>query len=207
MTTKLYSDLEKTINSLNILQISPHRRKVLQPLIHFIREQNNPQSINLNFICTHNSRRSILSQVWAQTMATYFGVHEVFCYSGGTEITAVYPIVLHTLKNNGFGIKKLSNNPNPIYSIKLGNNSPSIIAFSKKFDTVFNPNSNFVAIMTCTTADENCPFIAGAIKRIPIAYEDPKCFDNTPKQKQKYDECSLQIAVEMKYIFLNIQQK
>ncbi len=64
------------------------------------------QEIRLNFICTHNSRRSHLSQIWAQTMAHYFDIKNVFCYSGGTETTALFPMVAETLQNSGFQIKK-----------------------------------------------------------------------------------------------------
>ena len=61
--------------------------------------------------------------------------------------------------------------------------------------------------MTCSHADGNCPFIAGAEKRIPITYEDPKLFDNTEQQAAKYEERSLQIATEMLYIFSQIKNK
>ena len=59
--------------------------------------------------------------------------------------------------------------------------------------------------MTCSHADENCPFIAGALQRIPVRYEDPKAFDNTPIQLEKYEERSFQIATEMKYVFSKIR--
>ena len=58
--------------------------------------------------------------------------------------------------------------------------------------------------MTCSQADAGCPFIAGAEKRIPITFEDPKAFDNTPKQAEKYNERSLQIATELFYVFSQI---
>ena len=58
--------------------------------------------------------------------------------------------------------------------------------------------------MTCDHADENCPFIPGCDVRLPIRYEDPKAFDDTPLEAEKYDERSLQIANEMFYAFKNI---
>ena len=58
--------------------------------------------------------------------------------------------------------------------------------------------------MTCSQANANCPFIPGAEKRIPITYEDPKEFDNTPQQIKKYQERSNQIATEMLYVFSQI---
>jgi arsenate reductase len=160
----------------------------------------------LNLICTHNSRRSHLSQIWAQTAAYYFGIKNVFCYSGGTEATAMFSKVAETLQNTGFKIQKLSEGNNPVYAIKFAQNQLPIIAFSKTYDDIFNPESSFAAIMTCSNADEGCPFIAGAEKRIPITFEDPKAFDNTPQQTAKYQERSLQIATELFYVFSQIKK-
>lgn len=197
--------IEELIKNLNVDDISAERKKVLQPLIDFIaQKKSSNKSIRINFICTHNSRRSHLGQIWAQTMATFFNVNNVVAYSGGTETTAMFLKVGETLLKQGFQIQKLSETNNPVYAIKFDENSHPIIAFSKKFSDDFNPKSDFAAIMTCSHADGNCPFIAGAEKRIPITYDDPKLFDNTDQQNEKYEERSLQIATEMKYIFANI---
>ena len=201
-----YPEIEAIINILDVSNILDERKQVLQRLIEFIQEKKNTeQSINLNFICTHNSRRSHLSQVWAQTMAAYFNINNVYCYSGGTEVTALFPMAVETLNNAGFDIIKIAEGSNPIYSIKYGENMHPIIGFSKTFDNDFNPKSEFAAIMTCSHADEDCPFIVGAEKRIPITYEDPKAFDNTPQQVAKYKERSEQIATELYYVFSKIQ--
>jgi arsenate reductase len=203
----LFKEIENIIASLKPETISEERKAVLQPLTDFIRSKVlNHQEIRINFICTHNSRRSHLSQVWAQTMATYFNIKNVFCYSGGTESTLLFPMVVETLQSSGFKIKTLSDGKNPIYSIKYADNEHPIIGFSKKLDDHFNPKSEFAAIMTCSQADEGCPFIAGAEKRIPITFEDPKAFDNTPQQAEKYNERSLQIVTELFYVFSQIKQ-
>jgi len=159
----------------------------------------------LNLICTHNSRRSHLSQVWAQTMAHYYRLSNIQCYSGGTEATALFPMVSQTLNHQGFNIKTLSEGTNPVYAIKFDDNTPAIIGFSKTFDDSFNAQSDFAAVMTCSHADENCPFIPGANRRIALNYEDPKAFDGTPQQASKYEERSIQIATEMKYVFSSIK--
>ena len=201
----LYPKIVSQIETLKISSISDERKVVLQPLIDYIQAQtNNDQAVNLNFICTHNSRRSHLSQVWAQTLASYFNINNVFCYSGGTEATALFPVAAKTLENTGFQIEILSNGDNPVYSIKYDENAHPIIGFSKTYDAEFNPSSEFAAILTCSSADKGCPIIIGAKKRIPITYDDPKTFDNTPQQLEKYKERSIQIATEMKYIFSNI---
>ncbi|MCH3881274.1 MULTISPECIES: arsenate-mycothiol transferase ArsC [Tenacibaculum] len=204
--TTLFSEIETTIKGLNPQTISEERKQILQPLVDFIQTKvDKKQEIRINFICTHNSRRSHLSQVWAQTMANYFNIKNVFCYSGGTEATALFPVAAKTLQNSGFEIATLSEGENPVYSIKYSENEHPIIGFSKKLDSDFNPKSEFAAIMTCSQADGGCPFIAGAETRIPITFEDPKAFDNTPQQAEKYNERSLQIATELLYVFSLIE--
>lgn len=164
------------------------------------------QTIRLNFICTHNSRRSHLSQIWAQTMAYHFDVKNVYCYSGGTEATAMFPKVAETLSNQGFQIQKLSENENPVYAVKYAQNEAAVICFSKEYNNDFNPKSEFGAIMTCNNADEGCPIVFGAEARFPVKYDDPKASDNTPEQTQVYVERSLQIAAEMFYVFSQIKK-
>ena len=202
----LYKEINNSIELLKDTQISTERKMVLQPLIDFIQSKILAnKKINLNFVCTHNSRRSHLSQIWAQTAAHYFGLKNVFCYSGGTEATAMFPMVGKTLGNQGFQIAKLSDEKNSVYSVKYGKNEHPIMCFSKKYDDAFNPTSEFAAIMTCSNADVGCPFIPGAEKRIPITFEDPKTFDNTPLQKEKYHERSIQIATELCYVFSQLK--
>lgn len=202
----LFKKIDATIHSLDVASVSNQRKEILQPLIAFIQDKVNVQKpIDLNFICTHNSRRSHLSQVWAQALSLFYGVPNVTCYSGGTEATALFPMAAKTLQASGFEIEKLSEETNPIYSIKYTENTHPIIAFSKKHYDEFNPKSAFAAIMTCSQADQGCPFIPGAEKRIPIMFEDPKAFDNTPQQSEKYMERSMQIATELKFVFSQIK--
>lgn len=201
----MYPTLSKTIEQLPLQNISEERKTILQPLIDFIQQKvNDRQDININFICTHNSRRSHLSQVWAQAASAHFNIPNVYCYSGGTEETALFPKVAETLINQGFSIFKIADTNNPVYAIKYSDNALPIIGFSKKYDNPFNPVSAFTAIMTCSQADGGCPFIAGAEKRIPVTFEDPKISDNTPEQSKVYAERSLQIATEMFYVFSKI---
>lgn len=201
----LFETVADLIPTLKVTTISEERKETLQPLIDFIQDKrDNKQTISINFICTHNSRRSHLSQVWAQTMASYFNIDNVFCYSGGTKSTALFPMVAETLQKTGFEVQTISEGKNPVYTIKYAENEHPVIGFSKKLDDDFNPKSGFAAVMTCSQADGGCPFIVGAEKRIPITFEDPKAFDNTPQQAEKYNERSLQIATEMCYVFSQI---
>jgi arsenate reductase len=203
----MHQKLLNTIQSLNWENIEDHRKEVLQPLISFIQQKvDDNKEINLNFICTHNSRRSHLAQVWAQTAASFFSIPEVHCYSGGTETTALFHKITEVLTEQGFSIFSIAEIANPVYAIKYDENSLPIIGFSKKYDSPFNPVSGFAAIMTCSQADGGCPFIPVAEKRIPITFEDPKISDNTPEQTEIYTERSLQIAEEMLYVFSKIKK-
>ena len=110
-------------------------------------------------------------------------------------------MVAETLANTGFKVTALSEGPNPVYAIKYAEDANPMIGFSKKYDDGFNPVSGFAAIMTCSDADNGCPFIAGAEFRIAIPYEDPKEFDHSPEKSDGYARRSLQIATEMFYVF------
>jgi arsenate reductase (thioredoxin) len=202
----MFDNLSNTIKSIAEIPVSEERKEILNALVDYIQNKvNTKEQVRLNFICTHNSRRSHLSQIWAQTMAFHFGIKNVFCYSGGTEATAMFLKVGETLQNQGFQIEKLSEEKNPVYAVKFDENEHSLICFSKVFDATFNPQSHFAAIMTCSQADEGCPFIAGAEKRLPIRYDDPKAFDGTEFMNAKYAERSLEIASEMHYVFSQIK--
>ena len=190
------------IQSFSIENISSGRQEVLAHLVKYIRDKRaKDETIRLNFICTHNSRRSHLSQIWAQTMAFHFGIKNVFCYTGGTEATAMFSKVVETLANQGFITFRLSDIPNPVYAVKYASNEQAIICFSKEYSHAFNPMGNYAAVVTCNSADEACPIVFGAEARIPVKYEDPKAFDNTNLMDAKYAERSLQIAAEMWYVF------
>lgn len=203
----MFENLSKTINSIAEVTVSDARKETLQHLIDYLQNKvDQREDIRLNFICTHNSRRSHLAQIWAQTMAFHFKIKNVFCYSGGTEATAMFPKVAETLVNQGFQIQQLSEAKNPVFEVKYDSNEAAIICFSKTFDDAYNPNSGFAAIMTCSSADEGCPFIAGAEKRLPIRYEDPKAFDGTDLMDAKYAERSIEIATEMHYVFSTIKE-
>ena len=203
----MYTKLSETSEILKKFEIGDERKAILSTLINFIQEKvNDGKEINLNFICTHNSRRSHLSQIWAQFASAYYNIKDVHCFSGGTEATALFPKVAETLAEQGFFVATISEGQNPVYAIKFSENSNPIIGFSKKYNHPFNPQSTFAAILTCSQADEGCPYIPGAEKRIPVMFEDPKISDNTPQQTEVYYNRSLQIGAEMFYVFSQIKK-
>jgi arsenate reductase len=204
--TQLNPILESTVATFNADSISEERKAILKPLISYVQQKlDSNQHVCLNFICTHNSRRSQFSQVWAQTAASYFQL-PVSCYSGGVEETAFHPNAIASLKRAGFVIET-PHGENPIVLVSFNSESTPIRAFSKLFDHAENKAEAFAAVMTCSHADENCPFIPGTEKRIALNYDDPKEFDGTPKVESGYDERSMQIGNEMWYVFSSITRK
>ena len=202
----MFQQIKNIISGFSENNISAERQELLKPLVEYIQNKiSSNQPIRLNFICTHNSRRSHLAQIWAQTMAYYFEIKSIDCYSGGTEATAMFLQVTETLRSQGFQIQQLSENQNPIYAVKYDENENPIICFSKVYQHDFNPKQNFGAIMTCNHADEGCPLVVGAEARFPIKYNDPKAYDGTDMQSAKYAERSLEIAQEMWWVFINIR--
>lgn len=206
--TCVFQTIAREIETLQPDTIPKERKALLQPLIDYIQDKTEKgEDIRINFICTHNSRRSHISQAWSQALAAWFGIKNVSCYSGGTMATALFPMAAATLESAGFLVTALSEGKNPVYSIKYSGNDHPVIGFSKTYDDDFNPKTGFAAVMTCSEADGDCPFIPGAEKRIPITYEDPKVFDNTPLQAEKYRERSRQIAAELCYVFSKIRTR
>ncbi len=204
-TTKIHllPQLQQTVAQLPIDSISAERKAVLQTLIDYVQKKKEKgEAISLNFICTHNSRRSQFSQIWAQTAADYYGI-DINSYSGGVEVTAFNERAVASIERAGFKVTRKGDG-NPKYFIFNSDDGEPITAFSKVYDDPANAASGFAAVMTCSHADENCPFIAGAEARIPVRYEDPKAFDGTPEEAARYDERSMQIGAEMFYVFSKI---
>lgn len=200
MLPTLLSTIEKLEKEFN--EIPLERKKALGKLTQFAKNKiATNQAVYLNFICTHNSRRSHISQLWAQAAAHYFGIANVECFSGGTEATAFNPRAVKAMQDAGFNIIKTKEGDNPIYEVRYSNDVPPVIAFSKKYDDPFNQNHDFAAIMTCSHADENCPLVLGASARIALTYDDPKEFDHSIQEVAKYAERVNQIGREMLYAF------
>ncbi len=201
---ELLPQLKQTTEALQLDGISDERKEVLAQLIEYIQlKKNEGQIVKLNFICTHNSRRSQLSQIWAKTAAALYKV-DIESYSGGVEVTAFNERAVACIKRAGFKVDKKESENNPIYLVTYSTDEPPITAFSKTYNDETNATESFAAVMTCSHADENCPYIPGAEARLAVRYEDPKAFDDTPEESLRYDERSLQIATEMMYVFSQI---
>jgi arsenate reductase len=165
------------------------------------------KKVNLNFICTHNSRRSQLGQVWSFYAANYFNVPTINSFSGGTEATAFYKNTVKTLQKVGFNFDVVEfSHENPKYAISFENSTNSILGFSKVFDNIQNPQP-FIAITTCNNADTNCPFIPTAIDRFHLPFVDPKFSDGSQEQDEIYLKTNKQIAAEVNFIFSEVKNR
>lgn len=183
--------------------ISEERKEVLRDIGRYIYEKRTSgEPVKLTVICTHNSRRSHMGQLWVEVAAVWYGMDEVSAFSGGTETTAFNPRAVDALNRAGFRIKKVNNAENPTYEgvflRGLGRKDP-ILMYSKKYDDRQNPGSNFAAIMVCSDADESCPVVPGAEFRAAVPFDDPRYFDNTASEELKYDETVREIAREIFY--------
>ena len=188
------------ISDLSNASIAEDRKVKLHLLIDSISDQMKARDpVRLNFICTHNSRRSQLAQIWARTISVFFNL-DVESYSGGVEVTQFNKNAISALKRVGFLIETDGRN-NPHSFVRYSNSHPPLEMFSKIYDDSFNSNENFIAVMTCSDADTNCPMIPGAKKRISLTYIDPKTFDGKQQQDLKYDETCFRIAAELYYVF------
>ena len=180
--------------------VPDERQEKLKVLVSYIKAQVSAgQPILLNFICTHNSRRSHLGQIWAAVAAEAHGVGNVTTFSGGTEATAFNPRAVVAVTRAGLQLDS-SGGDNPRYQVTFSESAEPVVCFSKCFDDAANPSADFAAVMTCNDADKNCPVIVGAT-RISLPYRDPKEADDTPQEAERYDERCLQVAVEMLWVF------
>jgi len=200
----LYKEIENKVEVMikQFDSIDKTRLELLKEFSLYISEKlSNNAEVKLNFICTHNSRRSHMSQIWAQTAAYYFGIENVKCYSGGTEATAFNPRAVKAVSDFGLRIEKSDESENPVYKVYFSDSGNPLECFSKVYSDAFNPQKNFAAIMTCSDADEKCPIVHGADQRFPIRYNDPKEFDDTELEAKMYSKRSEQIGIEMLFVF------
>jgi protein-tyrosine-phosphatase len=203
MNTKISSLCESLSTQFDSIPVK--RKEILLKITQYIQQRKDlSKPISLVYICTHNARRSFFGQIWAQTAASYFQIKNTQTFSGGMEVTACHPNAIQALQNQGFEIEKTSNEKNSIYAISI-DNEVKIDCFSKLYDDEQNPKNDFAAIMVCSDAETNCPFIPEAALRISTTYDDPKEFDGTPLQSEKYLERANQIALECLFVFSQVK--
>lgn len=212
----MFPSIEQFINeSVSQTQIPEARQHLLLEAAETLHDQlaePGPAPLLL-CVCTHNSRRSHFARVWAALMQRllFEGEHPFKVESAGTEATACNPRTVASLKRAGFNITtdeddSRSTPENPVYLCQYAEEEPPLRLWSKTLDdeSITQP---LTAIMTCSDADQNCPYIPGARARIRMTFEDPKSSDDTPEEAATYDARSAQIAAEMHYLFSALADK
>lgn len=201
----MFESLKKSVESLlsEGQAIPPARLEKLEQLAAWMAERLRKKApVRLNFICTHNSRRSHMGQAMALAGAAHFGFANVECYSGGTEGTAFFPAAVDALRTLGFQIEKdaSTDEKNPRYAVSTGAAAP-VVFFSKKYDAPPNRMEDTACVLVCSQADEACPVVLGASLRISLPFDDPKAFDGTPEAPEKYRERACDIGREVLHAF------
>lgn len=198
----MYTELKNYIGQQvlpGVVNITSERKALLDQISATIQQQQDTaHTTKLLFVCTHNSRRSQLAQAWAWIAQQWYKVDRIESHSAGTEVTAFHPNALETLKRVGVQYGTKASN---MVELSIAEGNGSALFFSKTTEDPSIPKENMIAIMTCSDAEENCPYIPGADARIPLRYTDPKVSDNRPDTQEVYDKTCLQIATEMFYLF------
>lgn len=182
--------------------IQAPRRKTLDALRGWLearREAGEP--LRLLFVCTHNSRRSQMAQIWAKAASWHYGIPEVEPFSGGTEATGFNIRAMGAVRRGGFAVATRDEGDNPRWRLRFDRDAEPIVAFSKTITDAANPNEGFCAVMVCSDADAACPTVAGADLRLALPYEDPRHADGTLEEIDAYDQCCAEIARDLAYVF------
>lgn len=203
-TAKLYPSVQKYVEHRvgEFGQIPDDRKARLKKIALYVKSQIKAgQPARLTFICTHNSRRSHMSQIWSATAAKFYGIANVETFSGGTEATAFNPRAIAAIERAGLKVEKTEDAKNSKFAVRFQDTEHPMICFSKVYSDPPNPKENFCAVMTCDQADKNCPSVDGCSLRVAVPFDDPKVADNTPEEAAKYDERCRQISREMLFLF------
>lgn len=201
---ELYPSLSELIEELNLEQdqISDQRKEELKDLAASSSQIFSEYGIlNITIICTHNSRRSQLAELWIRTLAHHYELDNIYTYSGGTEGTAFNQRMVQAIASAGWEVSQLDESENPKYHIAHSDEDRNtFIMYSKVYDENYNPQKDFLAILVCNSADKACPIVHGAAQRVALPYLDPKAFDDTEKESEAYADKVREIGREMIYM-------
>ena len=188
--------------------VALERKEVLNVIVADITTRlREGKRADLTFICTHNSRRSHMSQIWAETAAYYYGLNGVHTFSGGTQATACNCRTVAAMRRVGFAIEDATSGDNPVYLVRYAADRPAIRAYSKLYNGDGNPKKDFIALMTCSVADKSCPNVQGAVSRYAIHYVDPRLCDDMPTETAAYNLRCKEIAREMFYVMSQVRRQ
>jgi len=184
-------------------QIDVPHREAGEKLADWIVKNYKPgEPLHITFVCTGNSRRSVLGATAGNIAAAYYGMPEIRFHSGGTKPSAVNRRAITALKEIGVEVEPTGQEAprgepqtaNPIVVIRWGQAGGTgelkmeSMEFSKAYSDPSNPQDGFAALMVCAEADAGCPVVKGASIRISMPYLDPKIYDDSFYEASKYAE-------------------
>jgi arsenate reductase len=186
-------------------RITEERKIVLQHLAACIRQSiADYDRVDMLYVCTHNARRSHFGQVAAALAAAFYGIEQVYTYSAGTETTHVHIQTIKAIEALGCTAHKMDETSNPKYQINFGG-ADLLTCYSKTIHDNVLPMHQYIAVMTCTDAEQNCPFLPLATFRIGLPYTDPKIADGTGNEALIYAACLEEILTESLYVFAQLK--
>ena len=188
-------------------QLDSNRLDELNALAAWLSEQSVDEPTDVMFICTHNSRRSHMGQIWAQAAAWYFEQNDIRTFSGGTEATAFHPRAVEAMRNLGVRIAVLDSGVNPRYAIQLQDEHPAFEVLSQVHTEFNNRAIGFAAVMTCDEASGACPIVEGASARFVLPYLDPKVSDGTGAEEETYRSRALEIGAECFFVMKQVAMR
>lgn len=197
---EINSILSGTLQKLseNFSLIQHDRAELLTAMARLISAERKWSPVTLNFICTHNSRRSQMAQAWAIAAAGYYKIKYIKAVSGGTEVTAFNSRAVRALSDQGFVLNMKVRTTNPGYELLSGEEVITEM-YSKTYQqATLEP---FIAVMTCDHADRNCPLVTGAIERFSLPFTDPGYSDGAPDEAVVYRATADLIGLELLYLF------
>lgn len=201
----MFKKITEVLDRFNFSNISDvrkeHLKSIAESLIEDIKKHG---EIHLNFICTHNSRRSQFAQLWSFIIADHYQL-PIHSYSAGTEVTAFNERAVKSITDLGCKVAFEEGN-NPKYEVSI-DRKKSLEMYSKVYNDKCFDEIKFIAIMTCSDADKNCPMIPSASRRISLSYEDPKVYDDTDIEEEMYKQRLLEIGLEIMYVFTKVNEE
>lgn len=186
--------------------ISSNRKDELNLLAQLVSSEiDRLDHCKMNIICTHNSRRSQLAEFLIRIAADEMNIDSISTFSGGTEATAFNHRMVAALSSFGFDFDTTENGSNPIYKFRSNKAALQPDMFSKKYSDDYNPQKDFIAVMVCDHADENCPVVFGSSHRFSLPYLDPKASDDTADEAATYEEKVKEVGREMVYFLEQVK--
>ncbi len=195
--------------------IDEAHREAGSKLVDWLVENYKPgQPLHCTTICTGNTRRSILGATMGNIAAAYYGMPEIRFHSGGTAPSAFNPRTITALMEIGVAVEPAGreaprgepNTANPIYVLRWGQGMEAN-EFSKTYFDASNPQERFAALMVCGEADAACPLVKGAAVRIAMPYLDPKIYDHSVYESQKYAERRDDIGRLMLSVMMQVKNR